>query len=300
MNRNASGVMIAMAATVGLAAPASGLPVQQDATLTRPTAAAGPTEVRVGMYVIDIERIDNARQQYAVDFVVDLLWSDPRLAAAPGRRSINEVWHPQAILFNQRGLQTLLPEMVEVEPDGSVRYLQRYYGSLAAPLDLRDFPFDIQALPITIVSVVYGPDHVRFAFAPELSGRADPQSIDQQAHCHENHNDTHTQVGDPHLAVGSGPWLLAVRSRAGLPRVAAEQPVSDPEQRLSVGPFRRGGDRRHDPAVLAREYDARAFPGSVDPGRDDHRHRASSVLRGRTRHLLCRRQSGREDPHHRR
>jgi len=25
----------------------------------------------------------------------------------------------------------LLPEMVEVEPDGSVRYLQRYYGSLA-------------------------------------------------------------------------------------------------------------------------------------------------------------------------
>ena len=131
MNRNASGVMIAMAATVGLAAPASGLPVQQDATLTRPTAAAGPTEVRVGMYVIDIERIDNARQQYAVDFVVDLLWSDPRLAAAPGRRSINEVWHPQAILFNQRGLQTLLPEMVEVEPDGSVRYLQRYYGSLA-------------------------------------------------------------------------------------------------------------------------------------------------------------------------
>jgi len=174
------GIAIALA-MLALAAQAAALPAQQDPTLSRPDPEAGPTQVRVGVYVIDIERIDNARQQFAADFVVDLMWSDPRIAAAPGRRSIHEVWHPQAILFNQRGLETLLPEMVEVEPDGRVRYLQRYYGSLASPFDLREFPFDTQELPITILSVVYGPDDVQFVFAPELSGRADQFSVAEWA-----------------------------------------------------------------------------------------------------------------------
>jgi len=175
-----SGVAI-IVATLALGAQAAASPMQQNQTLTRPGPAAGPTQVRVGVYVIDIERIDNARQQFAVDFVVDLIWSDPRLAAAPGRRSIHDVWHPQAILFNQRGLETLLPEMVDVQPDGGVRYLQRYYGSLASPFDLKDFPFDTQRLPITILSVVYGPDDVQFVFAPELSGRAEKFSIAEWA-----------------------------------------------------------------------------------------------------------------------
>lgn len=117
LKRNLAGVTVALVAIIGLAQPAAGLAFQQDVTLTRPNAAGPPTQVRVGIYVVDIEQIDNSRQQFAVDFV------------------------------------------------------------LAAPLDLRDFPFDSQALPITILSVLYGPDDVQFVFAPELSGRVEQFSI---------------------------------------------------------------------------------------------------------------------------
>ncbi|KPK09120.1 MAG: hypothetical protein AMS20_01015 [Gemmatimonas sp. SG8_28] len=177
LRRGGAGMAVALAATVGLVQPDAGFSLQQESTLTRPDPDGAPTPVRVGMYVVDIEQIENARQQFVVDFVVDLIWRDPRLAGAPGRRSLHEVWHPQASLFNQRGIETLLPEVVAVEPDGSVRYLQRYYGSLAAPFDLRDFPFDTQALPVTLISVVYGPEQVEFVFAPELSGRAERFSV---------------------------------------------------------------------------------------------------------------------------
>ena len=177
IRRRSARTMIAFAATLGLAAPALGSQPRQGSATQRPDADAGPTEVAVAVYVIDIEAVDNAKQQYSADFVVDLIWSDLRLAGAPGRRSVHEVWHPQVILFNQRGVSALLPEMVEVDLDGRVRYLQRYYGSLASPFDLRDFPFDTQALPITLVSIVYGPEEVRFVFASELSGRANRFSI---------------------------------------------------------------------------------------------------------------------------
>ena len=177
LERTLGSIAIALATTVGLTQSAAALSAQQDLTITRPGPADTPTEVRVGIYVVDIEQIDNSRQQFAVDFVVDLIWNDPRLAVSPGRRSLNDVWHPQAYLFNQRGLETLLPQTVDVESDGSVRYLQRYYGSLSAPLDLRDFPFDSQALPITILSIMYGPADVQFVFASELSGRTERFSI---------------------------------------------------------------------------------------------------------------------------
>ena len=177
LKRSLACAAIVLAATLGLTQPTTASPLQQDATITRPDPADTPTEVQVGIYVVDIEQVDNARQQYAVDFVVDLMWNDSRLANEPGRRSLNDVWHPQVYLFNQRGLETLLPETVDVESDGRVRYLQRYYGSLSAPLDLRDFPFDSQVLPITLVSVVYGPDDVELTFTPGLSGRSERFSI---------------------------------------------------------------------------------------------------------------------------
>jgi hypothetical protein len=46
---------------------------------------------------------------------------------------------------------------------GNVVYRQRFSGELAVDLDLQDFPFDSQQLPITIISYQYSPDEVRFS-----------------------------------------------------------------------------------------------------------------------------------------
>jgi hypothetical protein len=55
-------------------------------------------------------------------------------------------------VVNQRSVQRQMSDVVEVQADGSVRYVQRLYGTYSLPLDLRRFPFDSQKLPVTLVA----------------------------------------------------------------------------------------------------------------------------------------------------
>jgi hypothetical protein len=50
-------------------------------TLTeRPNADAGPTQVSVGIWIVDINNIDSAQQSFGADVFIALSWKDPRLA----------------------------------------------------------------------------------------------------------------------------------------------------------------------------------------------------------------------------
>ena len=139
---------------------------------TRPDPEGVPTEVFVALFVIDIEAIEDRRQQFTADVFIRLTWKDGRLAGGLSRLGLQEIWHPQTYLFNQRSVRAFLPDTVEVTPEGTVSYGQRYYGEFTAPLDLKEFPFDSQSLPITMVSFRYGPDEVKFIFEAERTGRA--------------------------------------------------------------------------------------------------------------------------------
>ena len=54
------------------------------------------------------------------------------------------------------------PDYVEVEPDGTVNYRQRYDGAFTQPLRLRSFPFDRQTFHVQLVAVRYRPNEVTF------------------------------------------------------------------------------------------------------------------------------------------
>ena len=54
------------------------------------------------------------------------------------------------------------PDSVEVEPDGTVNYRQRYAGAFTQPLRLRSFPFDRQTFRIQLVAVRYRTNEVTF------------------------------------------------------------------------------------------------------------------------------------------
>ena len=111
-------------------------------------------------------------------------WKDPRVATALGeaglsscRVPLTEVWTPRIAVLNTRGGQRRLPEIAGLSEDGRVSYFQRGYGDLSAALELRDFPFDEQRLPITIVSYTYGPGDVRLIPDQALTARAEHFSI---------------------------------------------------------------------------------------------------------------------------
>ncbi|MAB78611.1 MAG: hypothetical protein CMJ89_04580 [Planctomycetes bacterium] len=138
--------------------------------MTRPDPDGVPTEVHIGIYTLDIEAIDDLTQAFTVDMFVILEWKDSRLALKDPNASlehrqlgIEELWTPDLMLYNDRSTVKRLPKVFTVSPNGGVKYRQRFYGTFSAPLDMREFPLDHQVLPISVVSLSYGPDEVKLA-----------------------------------------------------------------------------------------------------------------------------------------
>ena len=125
--------------------------------IASPSSEAVPVEVSI--VVVDVESINDATQSYIADFVIDYSWEDARLGekaqSAGGlcRFGLSEIWNPAIQIVNQRRVFMRLPQTVEVNERGKVSYTQRYYGTFSSPLDLRQFPYDEQKIPISISSL---------------------------------------------------------------------------------------------------------------------------------------------------
>ncbi len=136
----------------------------------RPNASGTSTEVTIRVFLVDIDNIDDVSQRFNVDVFVNISWQDPRLALPEEEQAdqirsfpMNSVWNPRGMIVNDRGLDPKLPLVVNVDALGNVVYRQRFAGELAVDLDLKDFPFDTQQLPIDVISYQYNPDEVRFS-----------------------------------------------------------------------------------------------------------------------------------------
>ena len=79
------------------------------------------------------------------------------------RYPLEQVWHPRVGIANETAsVIRKFPDWVEVEPDGTLTYRQRYAGAFTQPLRLQSFPFDRQAFRIQLVAVRYRPNEVKF------------------------------------------------------------------------------------------------------------------------------------------
>jgi hypothetical protein len=81
-------------------------------------------------------------------------------------------------VVNARGLDVLLPQVATVDRQGNVIARQRLAGPFAVDLDLRDFPFDTQRLPIEIASYQYSQDEIVFSANSEMVARPETLSGD--------------------------------------------------------------------------------------------------------------------------
>ena len=87
--------------------------------------------------------------------------------------ALDDIWDPRLTVVNSRGLDVLLPQVATVDGQGNVIVRQRLAGPLSVDLDLRDFPFDTQRLPIEIVSYQYSEDEIVFSADSEMVARLD-------------------------------------------------------------------------------------------------------------------------------
>jgi len=139
----------------------------------RPDEWRGPTKVDFFVFVLDVDDIDDANQNFTTNIFIALHWKDNRLASPEGairQMRLEEVWNPQVLITNRQGLVSRsLPEVVEVRSDGSVFYRQRYTGTLSQPLRLSEFPSDKHTFTIQFASAAYTPEELEFV--PGVSPR---------------------------------------------------------------------------------------------------------------------------------
>jgi hypothetical protein len=135
---------------------------------------ADPNELKFFIYMLDIDDIDGAAQNFAANVFIRLSWKDDRLAlAGAGKRflPVAEVWHPIIFIANQFGvIRPSLPEMVEIDSEGNVYYSQRYVGRFSQPLRLSEFPFDDHQFTVQFVIVRQDEDSLKLTPITEIRG----------------------------------------------------------------------------------------------------------------------------------
>lgn len=137
---------------------------------TRPDPEGIATPVSVSIYVIDIEYIDNLRQNFTADFMVVTRWKDERLKGENKTMKLDDLWWPNTAVLNGRDLSSLMPKRAQISEDGSILYRQRYYGKMACRLDLKNFPFDEQILPFSVITLGNSPEQIELSFLHDFSG----------------------------------------------------------------------------------------------------------------------------------
>lgn len=143
----------------------------------RPNAGGTPTEIKIGLFVFDVDSIDDANQTFNADLFLTASWNDSRLALPKRKRdglirqvSLQDIWTPRGLIVNERGLNRVLPQVAEIDDLGNVLLQQRVIGSLALDLNFQEFPFDTQYLPIEIVSYAHNTNELTLTVNEKLSG----------------------------------------------------------------------------------------------------------------------------------
>ncbi|MHC4116069.1 MAG: hypothetical protein ACYSWO_01045 [Planctomycetota bacterium] len=126
---------------------------------------AHPDTVWFFVYLLDVDDIDGSEQNFAANVFVSLRWKDERLAK-PGSLErlipLKDIWHPTGFIVNEQGLvRRSLPELAEVQADGTVLYSQRYVGRFSQELLLSAFPFDEHDFTIQIIFPKYEPEELK-------------------------------------------------------------------------------------------------------------------------------------------
>lgn len=140
--------------------------------------APAPRKVHVGLFVLDVQHINDLQRSAEVDFVIVVSWHDPSLVGKykePKVVPLNSIWNPDVGVFNNRQLRLQRSDDLTVTPQGQVTRTQRYLGTIGTRFDLGHFPLDRHQLLFELASSKAG--EVELVLQPELTGQSDELSL---------------------------------------------------------------------------------------------------------------------------
>ncbi len=138
-----------------------------------------PTEVEIGLYLIeitDISAASTAFPTYSVDMFMDLKWKDPRVEFIPpeegaeydvyvehaAEEMLDKIWWPDIEIENEKGKRITEALELIVYADGMIEYEERFNVTVESSFDLTNFPFDEQELELDIESFEWAEHDVVF------------------------------------------------------------------------------------------------------------------------------------------
>jgi hypothetical protein len=127
-------------------------------------------DVEIKIVLLDVDEVNNVNQNFTANLATAMRWQDHSLVHdGPGSisRPLADVWHPSIQILNQQRIVATFPQAVEIDPNGTVTYRQRYWGNFSQPLKLKSFPFDTQRLKLTLANVGFGMQSVRLIPSPD-------------------------------------------------------------------------------------------------------------------------------------
>lgn len=164
----------------------------------------GQTLVDMGLHILEVTSIDEKTDTFAIEGFLDLIWCDPRLSynasgietgeefflEEDAHMAINRIWWPDITFVNAAHSTDIENEELEIFPDGTVEYEERFGGILNTMYDIRQFPFDEQNLLVEIESFAWSEEYLTFHAMEEKIGFSTKFEI---AHWHTTGVTTHLE-----------------------------------------------------------------------------------------------------------
>jgi len=135
MNRRLSFLIRAALVLIVFCASAFPLAAQEARSL-----ASAPLEVEIGMYILDLAKLDMKENEFFADFYIWYKW----------RNSSDTTWTPDNIEFMNGSIQNASKLASETMTDGRQYASQRIKAKFRGRFNLHMYPFDGQTLPIVI------------------------------------------------------------------------------------------------------------------------------------------------------
>ena len=177
----------------------------------RPDPPGTPTEIGIGLTLLDLSAINDVQQTITIDALLTLQWVDHRLDALAGCRfGEAAIWTPEIRLFNSATVQPRELRQLLVEPNGTVVSTARYGATIASTAQIAEFPFDERTILLRLGSFSYESTDLTLRVIDQWTGRQPELTIPDWS------------IGEPSVAV----------TEQGLPRVGRSLPVF--EYRISA------------------------------------------------------------------
>ncbi|XP_012728716.1 glycine receptor subunit alpha-2 isoform X1 [Fundulus heteroclitus] len=142
-------------------------PVQFVNVLFIPQPAGPPVNVTCNIFINSFGSIAETTMDYRVNIFLRQKWNDPRLAYSKYPDSsldldpsmLDSIWKPDLFFANEKGANfhdvTTDNKLLRIFKDGTVLYSIRLTLILSCPMDLKNFPMDVQTCTMQLESFGY-------------------------------------------------------------------------------------------------------------------------------------------------